>query len=104
MGRETEVGLDPCRAEGGCPMFQECKAYRLDCHSFRSYVAGRARIGIDKRAEKEKLSYRYISDRGLRRKRLKEWAKMYAKPWKEPKVSQEAADNPTEPQQENCDE
>ena len=77
-----EVGLDPCSAEGGCPWRRECKLQAIDCHSFRMYVAGRPRIGIDLELCKREKGYHFHQDRGLKRKRLKEYAGLYG-PFKE---------------------
>lgn len=63
MGRSTEVGISPCESEGGCPRWQECKDKGLDCHSFRCYVAGWPRIGIDLLACLKHTGYRFIADR-----------------------------------------
>ena len=82
MSRDTEVGLDPCRAEGGCVLLPECRVKALDCLSFRMYVAGKPRIGVDVAACKREKGYHFHSDRGLKRKRLKEYAGLLG-PWKE---------------------
>lgn len=85
MTRSTEVGMDPCRAEGGCPHFAECKRQYTDCHSFRMYVSGRPRIGVDLELCKKYKGYKFITDRGLKRRRLKEYAGLFG-PFKEKKA------------------
>ncbi len=59
MSRGNEVGEDPCRAEGGCPMMAECRVACLDCLSFRMFVSGRPRIGIDLEACKREKGYKF---------------------------------------------
>lgn len=83
MARSTDIGPSPCESEGGCPFALECKAYRLDCRSFRHYASANPRIGVDKNAEFHKSGYRFIQDRGTKRKRIEEWESEYKKPWKE---------------------
>lgn len=82
MSRGNEVGEAPCVAEGGCDMMEECGRACLDCHSFRMYVSGRPRIGVDLEACKREKGYKFIGDRGIKRKRLKEYLGLYG-PWKD---------------------
>lgn len=63
-GRATEVGPSPCESEGICVMWNKCKHENLECDSFRHYLNGDPRIGVDKNAEKSRKGYRFIADRG----------------------------------------
>jgi hypothetical protein len=82
MSECIEVGLDPCSAEGGCPLRQECKVQAIDCYSFRCYVADWPKIGVDHERLKKDKGYHFYGDRGFKRKRMKEYLGLLG-PWKE---------------------